>query len=272
MSNNNPSVPLAPKAVDHTFRRKWNKAEYDAKAVELGVTSVHNAALAVDNSADVGKPTVTFEQDRGTANARNTSLNLEQQVGIRAEVADARTAGFYCSACDRAEKDSSAWLDHLNSVQHQKNAGAVLSAERSTVDEVHARLRELKRKHLHALANDDDARDPASLLDETEFEARLERLRQTDEERLAEKRAKKRAKKKALKKALRAGGGTDTAAAAAAAADTTQPEEQDSDGDGDASAADEQPPAAEEAAVVDDEEAAMAAMLGLPTGFSSKRK
>jgi U4/U6.U5 tri-snRNP component SNU23 len=258
-----PNVPLAPKAVDHTFRRKWNKDEYDAKATALGVTGVHNAALAVDGAVEV--KAVTYEQDRGTATARTTSLNLDQNVGVRVEVADARTAGFYCAVCDRAEKDSASWLDHLNSVQHQKNAGTSLRAERSTVDEVHARLRELKRKALHSLAHGDDATpDAAALIDETEFEARLERLRQTDEERLAEKRARKRAKKKAAKKAAAKSSSTDATTADAAANDD------DDEGDDVENDNDEQEPS--EAPPVDDEAAAMAAMLGLPTGFSSKRK
>lgn len=259
MSNDTPNVPLAPKAVDHTFRRKWNKDEYDAKATALGVTGVHNAALAVDGAVEV--KAVTYEQDRGTATARTTSLNLDQNVGVRVEVADARTAGFYCETCDRAVKDSASWLDHLNSVQHQKNAGTSLRAERSTVDEVHARFRELKRKALHSLAHGDDATpDAAALIDETEFEARLERLRQTDEQRRAEKRARKRAKKKAAKKAARS--------SSTAAADVDDVDDNDNDNDNDEQAQEERSNDDEG----DDPDAAMAAMLGLPTGFSSKRK
>lgn len=254
------SVPLAPKAVDHTFRRKWDKAEYTAKANELGIKSVSDAALALDAAATAPKA-VLFEQDRTTAMARTADLQLDANVGQRAEVADAKRAGFYCVACDRAEKDSSSWLDHLNSVRHQKNTGTALRAERSSLDDVNERLRELKRTALHAFA-DDDAHGDDAALDEAEFEARLERMRQTDEQRLAEKRAKKRAKKKALRDQQRTA--------------TTDGDDDAGDADGDepskptddaANATDE---AADAAAL--DEEAAMAAMMGLPVGFASKHR
>jgi U4/U6.U5 tri-snRNP component SNU23 len=255
-------VPLAPKAVDHTFRRKWDKSEFDAKANELGIKGVHDAALLLDE-ANKAAPVkaVTYEQDRGTATARTATLNLDEHVGERAEVQDAKRAGFYCAVCDRAEKDSSAWLDHLNSVRHQKNAGVSLRAERSTVTEVHDRLRELKRKAVHALAgddDDDDHRDTAkSTLDDAAFEARLEKMRQTDEERLAEKRAKKRAKKKALRQQQRSGG-------AVVDNDNDNGNDNDDNDDDDDDAA--------RAAEEDEEAAAMAAMMGLPTGFGSTKR
>jgi U4/U6.U5 tri-snRNP component SNU23 len=254
-------VPLAPKAVDHTFRRKWDKSEFDAKANELGIKGVHDAALLLDE-ANKAAPVkaVTYEQDRGTATARTATLNLDEHVGERAEVQDAKRAGFYCAVCDRAEKDSSAWLDHLNSVRHQKNAGVSLRAERSTVTEVHDRLRELKRKAVHALAgdDDDDHRDTAkSTLDDAAFEARLEKMRQTDEERLAEKRAKKRAKKKALRQQQRSGG-----AVVDNDGDNGNDNDDNNDDDDDAARAAEE----------DEEAAAMAAMMGLPTGFGSTKR
>jgi hypothetical protein len=256
-------VPLAPKAVDHTFRRKWDKSEFDAKANELGIKGVHDAALLLDDANKTAPvKAVTYEQDRGTATARTANLNLDEHVGERAEVQDAKRAGFYCAVCDRAEKDSSAWLDHLNSVRHQKNAGVSLRAERSTVTEVHDRLRELKRKAVHTLAGTDDDNDgdtAKSTLDDAAFEARLEKMRQTDEERLAEKRAKKRAKKKALRQQQRSGG---------VVVDNDDDGDDGNDNDADEAAR----TGAADAAQEDEEAAAMAAMMGLPTGFGSTKR
>ena len=183
------NVPLSAKPVDQTFRKKWNKAEYEAKAYDREI-----------NGGDDARPVrpVTYEQDRGTAQARDKSLALDVMVGKRVQVEDERKVGFYCEKCDRAEKDSSAWLDHLNSLQHQRAVGTSMRAEVASVDDVRDRLKQLKRKELER-----DAFVPEE--QELDFEAKLAELNRTEEERRAERKAKRKAAKRARRQQERSG-------------------------------------------------------------------
>ena len=97
--------------VDHSFRKRWNKEEYEALAAARAAAG---GVLEPERTK-----AIIYEQDRGTSEARSKSLALDVMVGTHVEVEDIKKAGFYCPKCDRSEKDSAAWLDHLNSIQHQ---------------------------------------------------------------------------------------------------------------------------------------------------------
>ena len=100
------------KGVDQSFRKKWNKAEYEALALARA------AAGGVLPEERATKP-IIYDSDRGTSEARQKSLALDVMVGTHVAVEDIKKTGFYCAKCDRSEKDSASWIDHLNSVGHQ---------------------------------------------------------------------------------------------------------------------------------------------------------
>ncbi len=51
-----------------------------------------------------------------------------------------RGAGFYCEACDLTFKDNLQWIEHTNSMQHQRATGRTGQVKKATAAEVHARI------------------------------------------------------------------------------------------------------------------------------------
>lgn len=49
-------------------------------------------------------------------------------------------AGYYCSVCDCILRDSQSYLDHINGKWHNRALGMTMRVEKSTVDQVGARL------------------------------------------------------------------------------------------------------------------------------------
>ncbi|CAG9321218.1 unnamed protein product [Blepharisma stoltei] len=82
--------------------------------------------------------------------ARESKIKLDNQVGIRKIAAEDKSSskylGYYCKPCDFSVNDSLAWLDHLNSEQHNRMHGNLMKVEKVTVDAVEQRLKELKQK------------------------------------------------------------------------------------------------------------------------------
>lgn len=63
---------------------------------------------------------------------------------------------FYCDLCQVQSTNLSAHYDHLNSKRHQKAAGFTLKVQRSTLDQVLAKLEELKKEHARICSAEKD--------------------------------------------------------------------------------------------------------------------
>jgi U4/U6.U5 tri-snRNP component SNU23 len=103
------------------------------------------------------------EKPRELLKQREGKLNLDSRVG-KTHIATSsrigheglesalhagsgpREPGFYCEACDCVLKDSLSYLDHINGRRHQQNIGYEMKVERSTLEQVKARLAALKAK------------------------------------------------------------------------------------------------------------------------------
>eukprot|EP00727_Mastigamoeba_balamuthi_P006343 m51a1_g2329 putative zinc finger matrin-type protein 2 (177) ;mRNA; f:514507-518393 len=116
--------------VDAFGRRKWNAAYYASHAP------------SADSDAP-RRPVPPPERDLRPLRAREAVANLDTRVGkavVSVAAPLSERGGFYCEVCDCTLKDSSNFLDHLNSQKHQRLKGVSMRAERATLEQVRARL------------------------------------------------------------------------------------------------------------------------------------
>ncbi|KAF8514215.1 hypothetical protein BU17DRAFT_94703 [Hysterangium stoloniferum] len=136
-------------------RKTWDKEEYAAKAKardeeekqimqekEEMVKQGKRPRVRVKD--DVPKPTELMKQREG-------SLDLDKNLGKTMIVQNPGgrgpgQPGFYCEVCNRTHKDSAGYLDHINSRQHLRRLGQTTRIERSTVEQVRARIAMLREK------------------------------------------------------------------------------------------------------------------------------
>ncbi|KAI0633349.1 hypothetical protein C8Q77DRAFT_1114455 [Trametes polyzona] len=196
------------RAQDTDFRKKWDKEEYAEKArkrdEEEKERMRENEELQKQGKKprrgrkdDLPKPTELMKRREG-------SLDLDKNLGKTIVVQNAGTRGpgvpgFYCEVCNRTYKDSSGYLDHINGRAHLRALGQTTKIERSTLEQVRARIAYLREKTREA-----------SSAKSFDFEQRLAEVR----EREAALRAEKKAAKKAQRERARVELAKDTAAAA----------------------------------------------------------
>ncbi|KAH9847624.1 hypothetical protein C2E23DRAFT_889869 [Lenzites betulinus] len=195
------------RAQDTDFRKKWDKEEYAEKArkhdEEEKQRMKENEELQKQGKKprrgrkdDLPKPTELMKRREG-------SLDLDKNLGKTIVVQSAGTRGpgvpgFYCEPCNRTYKDSSGYLDHINGRAHLRALGQTTRIERSTLEQVRARIAYLREKTREA-----------SNAKSFDFEQRLAEVR----EREAALRAEKKAAKKAVREQARVELAKDTAAA-----------------------------------------------------------
>ncbi|KAI9599145.1 hypothetical protein BDF19DRAFT_419448 [Syncephalis fuscata] len=130
---------------DTSTRKKWDLDEYRERAAER---ELRDRQLSKDDErrrlgrqlnldARVGKTQIAVsasvdDNEDGTPSAKSGGGQ--------------RQPGFYCEACDCTLKDSISYLDHINGKKHQISIGQIMGVERSTLEQVRARLAALKRK------------------------------------------------------------------------------------------------------------------------------
>eukprot|EP01086_Lenisia_limosa_P016910 TRINITY_DN727_c0_g1_i2.p1 TRINITY_DN727_c0_g1~~TRINITY_DN727_c0_g1_i2.p1 ORF type:complete len:140 (+),score=45.21 TRINITY_DN727_c0_g1_i2:389-808(+) len=100
--------------------------------------------------------------------------------------------GWWCDVCECALKDSTSWLDHINGRRHQKKLGMSMRVEQSSVNQVQAKIQQMKRKR-------EDEALVADLPIEYDFETRINN--QATPEDTLEARREKRRRAKERKKA-----------------------------------------------------------------------
>ncbi|KAI0930597.1 hypothetical protein AcV5_007269 [Taiwanofungus camphoratus] len=181
------------RASDTDFRKKWDKEEYAEKARQRDQEEKERMQENEERLKQGKKPRRGRREDlpkpTELMKRREGSLGLDKNLGKTMVVQNAGTRGpgvpgFYCETCNRTYKDSVGYLDHINGRAHLRALGQTTRIERSTVEQVRARIAYLREKTREA-----------SKAKSFDFEQRLAEVR--------EREAALRAEKKAVKKAQR---------------------------------------------------------------------
>jgi len=188
------------KAQDTEFRKKWDKEEFAEKAKkkdqEERERMQENEQRLKDGKKprkgkreDLPKPTEFMKQ-------RDGPLELDKNLGKTIVVQNTSgrgpgVPGFYCETCNRTYKDSIGYLDHLNGRAHLRALGQTTRIQRSTVEQVRARIAYLREKTKEA-----------STAKSYDFEQRLAEIKAKEEAQRAEKKAEKKARKEKLRAEL----------------------------------------------------------------------
>ncbi|ORX72216.1 hypothetical protein DL89DRAFT_265834 [Linderina pennispora] len=174
------------------FRRTWDDEVYAQKA-------------------PAGHPKQPKEE-RDLLQARTTQINLTEMVG-KTQIVQASTSGassqpgFYCKVCDVTVKDSLSYLDHINGKNHQRMLNRSMKVKAETVEDVRAKLEQLRRKKL-ILAEQNHT--------EYDFSERV-RVQQLMEQERKQRRKRTKDARKQAKSATDPADGQDPEAAAMAA-------------------------------------------------------
>ncbi|KAF1743468.1 hypothetical protein MXB_4835, partial [Myxobolus squamalis] len=121
------------------FRRTWNKEDYVAKP-----------------KPKLGKTKNEFSKEeilkKEKLKARNRKIG--KSVVVKKISDTTISGGYFCDVCQCSINDSLNFLDHINGIKHQKNLGMSMVIERSTLDQVKARIEMLKQKKIEQEKNE----------------------------------------------------------------------------------------------------------------------
>ncbi|KAK4641093.1 U4/U6.U5 snRNP associated protein [Podospora pseudocomata] len=151
-------------AGDTDFRKKYDLDEYAAKAAAREAAEKEERKARYEAKLAGKKYYKPMDGTETLTVARNATQDFSKMVGTTSLVPAGagvgkrgRGAGFYCEACDLTFKDNLQWLEHTNSMQHQRAVGATGQVKKATAEEVHARIealwqrqQELKREQKEA--------------------------------------------------------------------------------------------------------------------------
>ncbi|KAH6673401.1 hypothetical protein B0J14DRAFT_590716 [Halenospora varia] len=187
-------------ASDTDFRKKFDRAEYAQKAADREAKEKEEGRLRYEAKLAGKKYYAPLTGDETLTSARATRLDVSQNVGkVMLMPAGAATgkrgrgAGFYCKECDLTFKDNLQWVEHENSMQHQRAIGQTGEVKRATAEDVHERI-----EMLWGRMEEERRRDVKSLGE------RLE-VRKIEEDKEREERRLKRKELAEKKKAEREG-------------------------------------------------------------------
>ncbi|OLY84545.1 Zinc finger matrin-type protein 2 [Smittium mucronatum] len=145
---------------EESHRKTWDKEEYEQRARER---AKRLAAPEDDSSGDdEGGKTKNKKKKRedpvpkepkpilDNLKAREGRVNLSGMLGklqvVQVSGIASKQPGYYCKVCDVTIKDSISYLDHINGKKHVANLNMSLKTSRDTVDDVKAKLAQLKKK------------------------------------------------------------------------------------------------------------------------------
>ncbi|KAF8555278.1 hypothetical protein OG21DRAFT_1483952 [Imleria badia] len=187
------SGAYAAKAGDTDFRKKWDKQEYAERArkkddeerermQENEERMKQGKAPRKGRKEDIPKPTELMKR-------REQSLDLDKNLGKTMVVQHPGgrgpgQPGFYCETCNRTYKDTTGYLDHINGRSHLRKLGQTTRVERSTLEQVRARIAFLREKTKEA-----------STAKSFDFDKRLAEVKAQEATRREEKKAHKQAQK-----------------------------------------------------------------------------
>ncbi|EJU04062.1 hypothetical protein DACRYDRAFT_48200 [Dacryopinax primogenitus] len=181
---------------DGSFRKKWDREEYAEKAK---VKDEEERERMKENDARMrqGKKPRRIKEElpkpTELMKAREEDLELEKNLNKTIVVHSAGgrgpgQPGFYCEVCTRNFKDTAGYLDHINSRAHLRKLGQTTTVERSTVEQVRARIALLREKTKEAAE-----------VKAYDFEKRLQQIRNKELEERQAKRRKVKEEKQAIK-------------------------------------------------------------------------
>jgi U4/U6.U5 tri-snRNP component SNU23 len=134
-------------ASDTDFRKKYDRAEYAAKAAEREAKEKEESKARYEAKLAGKKYYAPLTGDEVLTQARSSRLDVSSNVGkvvlMPAGAATGkrgRGAGFYCADCDLTFKDNLQWVEHENSMQHLRAIGQTGEVKRATTAEVHERI------------------------------------------------------------------------------------------------------------------------------------
>jgi len=172
------------------FRREWDKEAFEVRA---------KARLAEEESLEEDRERAkTAPQpivQRAPLQRRTEDLRLDTFAGTRQLITGAQAiagqfaGAYHCKVCDCVLRDSANYLSHINGRKHTRMLGMSMRAERSTVEEVRARLDAHKEQRDAETELTPDQKAEAFLAN---FD---QRIRQREEEEWQEAREKRRAGK-----------------------------------------------------------------------------
>ncbi|KII70034.1 Zinc finger matrin-type protein 2 [Thelohanellus kitauei] len=164
-----------PKGQNDNFRRTWNKNDYVPKP-KPKLAKIKNEF----SKADIVK--------KEKLKAREYLFDLDRMVGktrvLKGATDSSSVGGYYCDVCQCTLNDSVNFLDHMNGIKHQKLLGMTMKIERSTVDQVKAKLERIKTE-----------KQQKAEINELTFEERVERAKLAEQEEKKLKKLKKKQKK-----------------------------------------------------------------------------
>ncbi|KXN91011.1 Zinc finger matrin-type protein 2 [Leucoagaricus sp. SymC.cos] len=149
------SGAYANKSSDTDFRKKWDKEEYAERAKRKDVEERERMQENEERMKQGKRPRKGTKKDlpkpTELMKAREAPLELDKNLGKTMVVQNPGgrgpgQPGFYCEACNRTYKDSVGYLDHINSRAHLRALGQSTKIERSTVEQVRARIAMLREK------------------------------------------------------------------------------------------------------------------------------
>lgn len=158
-----------------------------------------------------------------------------------------QVGGFWCDVCECTLRDSVTYMDHINGKNHQKKLGFTMRVEKSSLDEVKARLAAAKDKEQKAKEKAEADARKKELYDE--YDARIAARDEEDKRKKKMKRERERGQDEA------AGAGSASASSSAGAAGPLPPTQ----------------PAAGDAGGAEEMDPALAEMLGFG-GFGGGKK
>lgn len=119
------------------FRRTWNIEDYKPKE------KVKSAKIKNEFSKDQ-----VIKREK--LKAREYLLDLDKSVGktrlVKGATDPATAGGYFCDVCQVVINDSINFLDHINGIKHQKVLNMNMKVERSTLDQVKARLENIQKE------------------------------------------------------------------------------------------------------------------------------
>ncbi|KAH8656029.1 hypothetical protein BGZ60DRAFT_417649 [Tricladium varicosporioides] len=185
-------------ASDTDFRKKYDRAEYAQKAADREAKEKEEGRLRYEAKLAGKKYYAPLTGEETLTSARATRLDVSQNVGkVMLMPAGAATgkkgrgAGFYCKECDLTFKDNLQWVEHENSMQHQRAIGQTGEVKRATAEDVHeriemlwGRMEEEKRRDVKSLGERLEIR---KIEEDKEREGRRAKRRELAEKKKAEK-------------------------------------------------------------------------------------
>ena len=197
MSSNKGSAYGKP-AGDTDFRKKYDLEEYAAKAAKREEDDKEERKARYEAKIAGKRYYKPLTGDETETVARNATQDFSRLVGTTTIVPAGagtgkrgRGAGFYCEACDLTFKDNKQFVEHSNSMQHQRATGHTGSVRKATAEEVRQRIDTLwermqaqKRENVVSLK---ERLEVAKEEDEKEREEKRRKRKELEERKRAEK-------------------------------------------------------------------------------------